>query len=73
MTTTKEAKDIAKARADEAEAVAAAYAIQLAKREQDLDRVPTPTNYQRLLECKAQLAAARRHYKHAEREYKQCR
>ena len=73
MTTTKEAKDIAKARADEAEAVADAYVLQLANREAEWDRRPTPANYRRVLECKAQLAAARRYLKTATKEYKQCR
>lgn len=73
MTTTTAAKDIAKARADEAEAVAAAYVVQLRKRELDLANNPTHENYRRVAEARAQTNAARRHLKNAAKEYKQCR
>lgn len=64
----KTAKDIAKARVDEAEAVAVAYAIQTHSREVTLAHAHTPTNYRRVVEARAQLAAAKRHLRLAKRE-----
>lgn len=52
---------IALARADEAEAFADAYLVQVRKREMDMAGCPCLDHYRRVTEAKGNLASAKRH------------
>lgn len=55
------ADQIALARADEAEAFADAYTVQVRKREMDMAACPCLDHYRRVTEAKGNAASAKRH------------